>query len=67
MIPLIGYADKLSGRPGERVAIKVSSELGGTYRAELVRVISGDPNPAGPGVHTAPIAATFEGEWKSVV
>ena len=63
MIPLIGYADKLSGRPGEKVAIKVSSELGGTYRAELVRVISGDPNPAGPGVRTAPVAAAFEGEY----
>ncbi|MEQ8503850.1 MAG: N,N-dimethylformamidase large subunit [Rhodospirillales bacterium] len=63
MIPLIGYADRLSGRPGDNVAVKVSSELGGTYHAELVRVISGDPNPAGPGVRTEHVVTDFEGDY----
>ena len=48
MIPIAGYADRLSVRPGETISFKVSSQLDGPYKARLVRVISGDANPAGP-------------------
>ena len=34
-IPLIGYADKLSLRPGETVSFKVSSTLKKTFSASL--------------------------------
>lgn len=44
-----GYADRLSVAPGERIEFKVSSEEPGTYRADVVRLIHGDTNPAGPG------------------
>ena len=27
VVPLIGYVDRFSGRPGERIAIKVSSQF----------------------------------------
>jgi hypothetical protein len=37
VVPLIGYVDRFSARPGETVAVKVSTKLGDPYRAELVR------------------------------
>ena len=49
-IPLLGYTDRLSGRPGDEIAFKVSSAAADPYRASLVRVICADPNPAGPGL-----------------
>lgn len=50
MVPLIGYLDRFSARPGERIAVKVSSQLDRPYRADLVRIIHADANPAGPGI-----------------
>ena len=50
MLPLAGYADRMSVRPGETIAFKVSSADDLGYSARLVRVISADANPAGPGV-----------------
>lgn len=49
-LPVTGYLDRFSHRPGERFEAKVSVRDGGAARARLVRVISGDPNPAGPGL-----------------
>lgn len=63
MVPLVGYVDRLSARPGERIAVKVSSQLGGNYRADLVRIQHGDANPAGPGVQFQDVPATFAGDY----
>ncbi len=49
-IPLIGYTDKLSLRPGETVSFKVSSTLKKSFSASLKRSISADPNPKGIGI-----------------
>jgi N,N-dimethylformamidase len=49
-MPVTGYLDRFSHRPGERFQARVSAAAGGEVRARLVRVISGDPNPAGPGL-----------------
>ena len=49
-IPLIGYSDKLSARPGETVSFKVSSTLQKPFKAFLKRSISADPNPKGIGI-----------------
>jgi len=46
---LLGYADSLSVAPGETIAFKVSSENALPYDAQIVRLINGDTNPAGPG------------------
>ncbi len=64
-IPLIGYADRLSVRPGESIAFKISSRLQGPYEARLVRVISADPNPDGPGLREEAVSAAFAGNYPS--
>lgn len=50
VVPLVGYTDKLSARPGETIAFKVSSELAEPYTAQLSQSICADPNPAGLGI-----------------
>ncbi|WP_282606015.1 N,N-dimethylformamidase beta subunit family domain-containing protein [Pelagibius sp. Alg239-R121] len=65
MIPLIGYTDRLSGRPGDKIEFKVSSQSPKAYSARLVRIISADPNPAGPGIREVEISAEFEGAYPS--
>jgi N,N-dimethylformamidase len=62
-VPLIGYLDRISARPGESLSVKVSSTLSGSYEADLVRVISGDPNPEGPGMDLRPVPADFAGTY----
>ena len=60
-IPLVGYADRLSARGGETIAFKVSCANSKNYKARLVRVISCDPNPEGPGIHEETVNSSFEG------
>ena len=49
-IPLTGYADPLSGRPGDTIEFKVSSQGDRPWQASLVRIRCADPNPEGPGI-----------------
>jgi N,N-dimethylformamidase len=65
MVPLIGYLDRFSTRPGEGIAVKVSSQFAAPYTADLVRIIHGDANPAGPGIKIAALPAAFAGEYPS--
>ena len=46
---LRAYLDPISVGPGDRVQVMVSTDAP-TYRAEVVRLLHGDPNPEGPGV-----------------
>jgi N,N-dimethylformamidase len=46
---IVGYSDRLSVPPGERIHFMVSCEGADTYRADIVQLIHGDTNPAGPG------------------
>jgi N,N-dimethylformamidase len=50
MMPLAGYADRLSVRPGETINFHVANATAQDVSARLVRVICADANPAGPGV-----------------
>ena len=65
MVPLIGYVDRFSARPGERIAVKVSSQSDQPYQADLVRIIHADANPAGPGIKFEEIVADFAGTYVS--
>lgn len=66
MLALTGYADRWSGRPGERIGVKVSSALAGPFTAEVVRIRCADPNPAGPGMRIMDVAGGFLGTYASV-
>ena len=66
-IPLVGYADRFSARPGETIEFKVSSTSADDYEARLVRVISCDPNPEGPGIIEEENEAAFAGSHPSRV
>ena len=58
MKTLLGYADRMSLRGGETLAFKVSSDNSKPYTAAIVRVVSGDTNPAGPGYKEVEIAGS---------
>ena len=64
-IPIIGYADRFSLTHGEKINFKVSSLSKEPYRAKLIRVISGDPNPEGPGLIEEDIKSNFAGTYPS--
>lgn len=57
MIPLAGYSDRLSVRPGETIKFHVANATGKKVAAEIVRVRSADANPKGPGIKTEPVVA----------
>lgn len=63
--PVTGYLDRLSRRPGGRFTGHVSLERPGPCRVRIVRVVSADPNPEGPGLDLRPMPGlmdiTFEG------
>lgn len=59
-LPITGYLDRFSHRPGETFTAFVSTRDGGVYRARLVRVLSGDPNPHGPGVRFEDLSDRFD-------
>ncbi|MCB1509920.1 MAG: N,N-dimethylformamidase [Hyphomicrobiaceae bacterium] len=60
MIPLAAYADRLSVRPGQSISFHVANSTGQAVRARLVRVVSADPNPKGPGIRTEPVEAELK-------
>ena len=65
MVPLVGYLERISGRPGDRIGVKVSSQVHDPYAADLVRIIHADPNPAGPGMKLEPVPCAFAGGYPS--
>ena len=63
MLPITGYADRLSVSPGQTIAFKISCAEAGSFDARLVRVICGDVNPDGPGIREQDLASDFEGSY----
>ena len=57
MMPLAGYADRLSVRPGETIRFHVANATDADVSAMVVRVISADANPAGPGIKLEAVPA----------
>ena len=53
--------------PGQTIAFKVSSTATTPYQARLVRLISGDPNPAGSGIKEESVPASFPPSYPSRV
>jgi N,N-dimethylformamidase len=66
VLPITGYVDRWSVRPGEPVAFMVSVQGGGRYQARIARVLCGDPNPEGPGYRELPATWALEGAHDGV-
>src|SRR5215472_3199812 len=70
MIHINGYSDKISVTAGEHIRFKVSVEGAETYRAEIVRLINGDADPAGPGAKeeriSTPVNDEYEGRFQPI-
>lgn len=56
MLPLAGYAERLSARPGETLRFHVANATGKSVAAHVVRVLCADPNPEIGGAQTEPVA-----------
>lgn len=63
MSRILGYADRLSVAPGERIKVMVSCDGLERYDARVIRVIQGDVNPDGPGYREEPIALDLGGPF----
>jgi N,N-dimethylformamidase len=59
---IVGYTDRLSVAPGEKIRFMVSCESP-SYRADIVRLIHGDTNPAGPGFKEEAMRTAANGEY----
>ena len=65
--PLTGYADRVSVRAGKTISFKVSSHGPGPFNATLVRIVCGDPNPAGRGTTLEDFSEQFDGRFPSAI
>ncbi|MBM3518665.1 MAG: LamG domain-containing protein, partial [Alphaproteobacteria bacterium] len=59
---IVGYADKLSLAAGETIRFMVSCEGAKTFKADLVRTVCGDPNPAAGGIREELIRTPLSGK-----
>ena len=62
-IPVLGYCDPLSVRPGQAIGFKVSCAGEGSFSARLLRSICADANPDGPGIVEEAIDASVNGDY----
>ncbi len=58
-----GYTDKISVAPGEKIRFMVSCQGVERYRADIVRLVHGDLNPAGPGFKETEVETAVSGEY----
>ena len=61
MLKIVGYPDRYSVAPGEKIAFKLSVEEGKHFDARLVRVVHGDSNPEGPGLKFVHVPTSIDG------
>ena len=61
---MLGYADRFSVMPGESIRFMVSCDGIPTYRADIVRLIHGDTNPAGPGFKAEELETPVRGNYR---
>ena len=60
---LVGYTDRLSVAPDETIRFLVSCNHS-EYRADLVRLIHGDENPAGPGFKEREVGSAINAQYE---
>ena len=63
---IVGYASEISVAPGESIRFMVSCEAGvDSYRADIVRLLSGDTQPGGPGYRDEVLETTVSGQYSA--
>jgi len=60
---ILGYSDKMTVRPGEEIAFKVSTEEMLEYNAQLVRLNSGDTHSDHANYREVELAASINGDY----
>lgn len=65
-IPLVGYVDRFAAKPGGKIEVKASSDFAAPFEARLVRIRSGDPNPARGGMKIIDMGDIFRTACPSV-
>jgi N,N-dimethylformamidase len=61
-LPLVGYTDRLGVAQGENIRFMVSSDAP-EYQLDVVRLLHGHPNPAGPGFQEQVVSASIAGKY----
>jgi len=64
MLRITGYSDRFSVRPNESITFHINAEENESYEAEIVRLIHGDTNPAGPGYKEEVIKTDIGGAYE---
>ena len=60
---ILGYADRFSAAPGERIAFKASCLGHAHYHLEIVRLVGGGIGPAGPGFREEIVPTGIAGNY----
>jgi N,N-dimethylformamidase len=66
-VPIVGYVNRFSAKPGRQIEVKVSSAFAEPYEARLVRIRAADPNPHGPGQKIIDLSEVFKQTFPSRV
>ncbi|MFT4583771.1 MAG: N,N-dimethylformamidase, partial [Gammaproteobacteria bacterium] len=66
MLRIAGYSNRFSVRPEESISFHINAEEGEPFEAEIVRLIHGDTNPAGPGYKEEVIESDISGTHQGI-
>ncbi len=61
---ITGYSDPFSVKHGEEIDFFVHSEQSESYEVQIVRLVHGDTNPAGPGYKEVEIDTAINGTYR---
>lgn len=71
LLRITGYSNRFSARPNESISFHINAEQGESFEAEIVRLIHGDTNPAGPGykeeVINSDVSGTYQGKHQPLL
>ena len=62
-VKIVGYADQITVKAGDRISFMVSAEGTESLRADMVRLIHGDEHPDGPGFIEKEIDSPANGQY----
>ena len=66
LLRITGYSNRFSVRPGDSISFHINAEEGESFEAEIVRLIHGDTNPAGPGYKEELIESDVGGTYQGI-